>query len=789
MREQLARLSGCLASRALFAAVSINLLLVTLFYLVIVNAVVINMKDDFVAAARVKSDLVARLLPAHPDTPETAAALTDIMLSGEIVYADYGPGTHLLAPGMKNPPPRFREDFRFGEHGDDIYFISVPLNAAEGPESLRLGFSEQGMQQNIDQIYRNGLYLSALYLLLLVPLSLMAAHSISRPIQALRNSAHLVASGEVSTPISQDTRIVELRELARDLEVMRSTLVAREAHYAAILDNAAEGILVLDEQGHIQTANLSAQRILGLESTTWTGMHLATALGMEAGSFSDHRGAFHIDGHRLITLHDDSGNAHSILNIAASSFVHSGKRVYVLLVQDITRHKELQNRLHFMAYHDLLTELPNRQLFVERLNEAIARSSRYASRLAVLFLDLDHFKVINDSLGHQYGDLLLQSVGRRLKQCVRETDVVARLGGDEFTILLSTIEEREDAGQVAEKIIHALTIPFDLKHYQHYIGVSIGISIYPDDGVDAESLIKQADTAMYQAKSGGRNRCHYYSEDMQRSAIRRLSLANNLRSALAGNELTIHYQPIVGTLEQDLAGAEALCRWNHKRRGYIPPSDFIPIAEETGIITNLGIWVLRRVAGDAAELLEHLPALRMNVNISAHQLYHREFFEVLDAIASDHPEIADHLVLEITETAAMIDIEGASQRLARLRDMGFGIALDDFGTGHSSLSYLRRLPVDVLKIDSSFIDEMAQSPHAAGIVRNIVTLASSLKLKSVAEGVEQEAQLEMLREIGCYAVQGYLFSAAIEKTAFVALAKQASIGGRLPTRPCSDGTG
>lgn len=777
MRERLSHLTGSLAGRFVFAAVTVNLLLVSLFYIVIVNVMVANIQDDFISTARVKSDLIARLLPSQASKESARAALRDIMLAGEVVYADYGLTGPLLAPGLSDRDvPVFREDYRFGQHDDAIYFISVPLGDPAVADRLRLGFSEQGIRQYIDQIHRNGLYLSGLYLLMLVPLSILAARSLSRPIQLLRQSAHAIAGGEVSTRIRQDTGILELQRLGTDLETMRSTLVAREARYAAVLSNAAEGILTLDQDGHIETINLSAQQVLELSADQSPGMPLAAALRLNPGRFTGPDGKFRLDGRQLLTIPAGNSGRPTELSIAASSFRQDDRQVYVLLIQDITRHKELQDRLQFMAYHDLLTELPNRQQFVERLHNAIAGAARKQSRLAVLFLDLDHFKVINDSLGHQYGDLLLQEAGQRLCESVRETDVVARMGGDEFTILLSSIEQRRDAARVADKIIAAFAKPFDLKHYEHYVGASIGIAIYPEDSEGAEELVKQADTAMYQAKSGGRNRYHYYSEDLQRSAIRRLSLANNLRQALRKGELSLHYQPIVAVRDHRLVGAEALARWQHSRHGWISPGEFIPVAEETGIITDLGIWALKQVVTDAAALLVESPLLRLSVNISVHQLYHRDFFHLLDTITADHPTVAEHLVLEITETAAMVDIEGASRRLARIRDMGFHIALDDFGTGHSSLSYLRRLPVDILKIDRSFVSEMTGSFQGAGIVNNILALASNLQLKTVAEGVERPEQLDMLRDNGCYAVQGFLFSPAIPFTDFQTLAGQAVHG-------------
>ncbi len=790
MLKQVRSLSGRLVNRFVFAAVIVNLVLVSLFYLAIVNAMIANIKDEFVFTARVKSDLIARLLPDQANATDAKAALKDIMLAGEVVYAAFGREPLLSLDLPVEATPAFDEDFYFGQHGDSIYFISVPISGLPATDTLRLGFSEQGISEQIHRLYRNGLYLSVLYLLLLIPLSVLAARSVSRPIQALRTSAHAVADGKVDARIEQNTGILELQRLGADLEIMRANLVARESRYAAVLANAAEGILTLDQNGHILTVNHSAETILAAPANDLTGQTLAAAFGLEDHSFTDSAGDFHLENRRTLTIPPGGREEQPRhLSMAASAFQQDGHTVHVLLIQDITRHQALQDRLRYMAYHDLLTELPNRQQFLERLHESIDRSAPRQSCLAVLFLDLDHFKVINDSLGHQYGDLLLQEAGSRLIEQVRETDIVARMGGDEFTVLLSAIEQREDAARVAKKIIRAFADPFDLKHYEHYVGVSVGIALYPEDGGRADDLVKQADTAMYQAKAAGRNRYRYYSEAMQRSAIRRLSMANSLHGALKRQELSVHYQPIVDVCDGHLIGAEALARWQHAEHGWISPGEFIPVAEETGIITDLGIWVLERVVADAAELPVEASRLRLSVNISAHQLYHRTFFRVLNTIAAEHPWIVEHLLLEITESAAMVDVEGASRRLTRLKDMGFGIALDDFGTGHSSLSYLRRLPVDVLKIDRSFISEMTESAHGAGIVRNILSLAASLQLKTVAEGVEQEKQLNMLRDIDCDAVQGFLFSPAVPFEAFktlVAAGPSIRPGGSADYKPNAD---
>ena len=771
MRKRLTEFSARLANRFVFAAVTVNLILVSLFYLVIVNVMVSNIQDEFIATARVKSDLIARLLPRKQDAEEIASALQDIMLAGEVVYADYGAAAPLLAatlPGRGTPV--FQEDFQFGEHGDDIYFISVPLENHAAGRRLRLGFSELPVRQYIMQTYRNGLYLSALYLALLVPLSILAARSLSGPIEALRQRAHAIANGNVDVPMEQHSGIHELQLLGSDLERMRATLVAREARHAAVLDNAAEGILTLDRNGCILSANRSAQDLFSCAPGRHQGLPLALALGASPATFLDSNGRFHLENRKIVNIPPDRDRKRGSreLSITASVFLQEGEPVHVLLVQDITQHKALQDRLQFLAYHDVLTGLPNRQQFAETLQSALDAAQRSGRKLAVLYLDLDHFKVINDSLGHQYGDLLLQQAAERLLACVRESDIVARMGGDEFTVLLGDIEQRDDAGRVADKIIEALSAPFDLRHYEHYVGASIGIVFYPEDGKQADELVKQADTAMYQAKTSGRNRYSHYNSDMQRSAVRRLSLANNLRHALKHDQLRLHYQPILSVREKRLVGAEALARWHHPEHGDIPPGEFIPVAEESGIITDLGIWAMEQAASDARQLLEAVPVMRISVNISAHQLYHRNFYDTLERIARDNPQLARHMVLEITETAAMVDVEGASRRLARARDLGFFIALDDFGTGHSSLSYLRRLPVDVLKIDRSFIHDLSSPGQDAGIVSNILKLASSLALKTVAEGVETVDQLDMLREHGCYAAQGFLFSRALERKAFIA---------------------
>jgi diguanylate cyclase (GGDEF)-like protein len=420
--------------------------------------------------------------------------------------------------------------------------------------------------------------------------------------------------------------------------------------------------------------------------------------------------------------------------------------------------QQSEERLSTLAYHDTLTELPNRLLFQDRLELAVAQSHRHRKGLAVLFLDVDRFKVINDSLGHSVGDRLIRDVAARLRACVREGDTVARLGGDEFTVLLPDIQQAVDAAKVASKVLEALRMPFALDGRELFLTASLGISVYPDDGRDAETLVKNADAAMYRAKEQGRDRYLLYTPALNATALERLALESSLRKALPNDELLLHYQPIVDVATRRVQGVEALLRWHHPERGLVPPADFIPLAEVTGLILAMGRWVLRTACAQARAWQAVLPGLRMSVNLSP-----REFQEpglvghVTDALADTglHPHL---LQLEITESSAMQNAQAASQTLGELRALGVGLSIDDFGTGYSSLSYLRRFPIDTLKIDQSFIRDIAADPDDAAIASAIVALARTLKLAVVAEGVETDEQLGFLVRHGCERAQGYLFS-------------------------------
>jgi len=416
-------------------------------------------------------------------------------------------------------------------------------------------------------------------------------------------------------------------------------------------------------------------------------------------------------------------------------------------------------RMEYHAHHDDLTGLPNRTLFNDRINTELAHARRQQSMMALLFLDIDRFKVINDSLGHGIGDQLLRVLSRRLRNCVREEDTVARLGGDEFMILLPRITSSSDAGRVGRKIIDALVEPIFCNGHELHITTSIGISIYPFDSTDVETLVKNADISMYRAKELGRNKVVYYTAEMYAGSRKQLALETNLRKALDRGELTLHYQPKINTTHNTVVGVEALLRWNHPTMGAISPAEFIPVAEDSGLILPIGEWVLETAFKQLGKwhAAGH-DALTMAVNLSSAQLSRSGIDTSISNALSNagiDPGMAE---LEITENVAMQDIDSAIATLDKLKSTGINIAMDDFGTGYSSLGYLRRLPIDIVKIDQSFVRDIPDSKEGTLIAQAIIAMAQSLRLSLIVEGIENVRQLNYFKQQGCEVMQGFLFS-------------------------------
>jgi diguanylate cyclase (GGDEF)-like protein/PAS domain S-box-containing protein len=442
----------------------------------------------------------------------------------------------------------------------------------------------------------------------------------------------------------------------------------------------------------------------------------------------------------------------------------------VIVFRDVSAARAMALQMTHSAQHDFLTGLPNRMLFNDRVSQAVVLAPRHMKNVAVLFLDLDGFKHINDSLGHPIGDKLLQSIAKRLVDCVRDSDTVSRQGGDEFVVLLSEVEQSEDASITASRMLRAVAGAHSIDQHDLHVTASIGVSVYPDDGLDAETLIKNADTAMYQAKENGRQSHQFFKPAMNVRAVERQSIEESLRRALERHEFALHYQPKINLKTGEITGAEALIRWTHPIRGPVPPGQFIPVAEDCGLILPIGNWVLREACKQARAWLDAGLSLgTMAVNISAMEFRDGNFLEGVFTILKDTGLDPRSLELELTESVLMKRAESTESILKTLRARGVQLAVDDFGTGYSSLSYLRKFPIDALKIDQSFVRQITSAPDETTIVTAVISMGRSLKLRVVAEGVETQEELVFLQAHQCDEAQGYYFSPPVLPEKFASL--------------------
>ena len=551
----------------------------------------------------------------------------------------------------------------------------------------------------------------------------------------------------------------------REQQALRDTnRFARE-----IIDNAGEGIVVYDSELRYLIWNRFMEDLTGLAAKDVAGKSalelfphireqqvdemIRRALAGETVAAPDTQFAI-----------PQTGRTGWVSAVYRPHLDANGKIVGVIgLIRDITERKTAEQQIEYQAYHDALTGLANRRLFQEHLSLALALAQRRHSFVAVLFLDLDHFKVINDSLGHSVGDALLKQVAKRLRHAVREGDTVARVGGDEFTIVLQEIGRPDEAAAVAKKVIRTVADPIEVNGHKLYVTTSIGVTVYPRDGEDAETLLKNADAAMYRAKGEGRNCYQMATSELNRTTQERMLLESGLHQAMETGEFAVHYQPQIDLETMQLAGMEALLRWNHPERGVIGPTEFIALAEERGMILLIGDWVLREACREAKRFHDRgLKTLRVSVNISARQFRDESLLWTVESALGESGLDPRALELEITESVAMEDVDQTMATLTELRRSGVSIAIDDFGTGHSALSYLKRFPFDALKIDKSFIKDLPGGYADSAIVASVIQLANGLGIRVVAEGVETAEQLEFLREHGCREVQGFYFSQAVE---------------------------
>lgn len=563
-------------------------------------------------------------------------------------------------------------------------------------------------------------------------------------------------------------------------KAVEESLFKERARAEIALNSIGDAVICTDTFGNIDYLNVAAENMTGWSRTEANGLPIGRIFQIINGVTREHDQ----NPVEMVLKHDKPKglNADTVLirrdgsEVAIEDSVspihdwHGKLTGAVIVFHDATQAVAMSKKLAHLAHHDFLTDLPNRLLLNDRITQAITLAKRSGTQLAVLFLDLDKFKHINDSLGHETGDRLLQSVTQRLSACVRSSDTVSRQGGDEFVILLTGGKYGEDAALTADKILAELALPHQLDKHELHITTSIGISVYPEDGLDAETLIKNADTAMYHAKEKGRNNFQFFSSEMNTRAVARQIIEAHLRFALEKGEFILHYQPKVNLDTAKITGAEALLRWKHSEWGMISPEKFVSIAEDCGLIVPIGRWVLREACTQAKQWLDAgLMSGSIAVNISALEFRKTNFVEGVREILSDTGLEANSLQLEITESVLMRDAESSTSILQDLKNIGVRLAVDDFGTGYSSLGYLQRFPIDALKIDQSFVHDIGSAAHDGLIVGAVIGMGNNLHLQVVAEGVENQEQLAFLRGAHCDEGQGYVFSRPLGASQFAKL--------------------
>jgi diguanylate cyclase (GGDEF)-like protein/PAS domain S-box-containing protein len=590
-----------------------------------------------------------------------------------------------------------------------------------------------------------------------------------------------------------------------------------DARYRGLLEAAPDAMVVVNQDGKIVLLNVQAEKQFGYRRDELVGQKItniipqgfeerliADALRSVEDALAQQIGTgIELYGRRkngsefpIEIMLSPLESAGEILVTAAIRNITTRKKAEALLVQkieELNRSNEelvksadvartMTQQMTDLAEHDALTGLPNRLLLNDRVGNAVAFAQRNKCQVAVLFLDLDGFKHINDSLGHAIGDRLLQSVATSLRDCVRAPDTVSRHGGDEFVILLPELRRPQDAAIAATRLLRAIAKSHSIDGHDLHVTTSIGVSVYPDDGLDAETLIKNADTAMYQAKENGHQRYQFFRQAMNVRAVERQSIEEHLRRALERREFTVHYQPKINLDSKVITGVEALIRWTHPTRGLISPLQFIPVAEDCGLILPIGAWVLREACAQARAWVDvGLPFMTMAVNVSAKQFENENFMRDIFAILDETGLDPRYLELELTESVLMRRAELTASILLTLRERGIRVAVDDFGTGYSSLSYLRKFPLDALKIDRSFVSQITTIPDEMTIVRAIISMGRSLNLRVIAEGVETQGQFDFLKIHQCDEAQGYYFSPPVPPQEFARLLLES----QLPSpNPC-----
>ncbi|HSZ19132.1 MAG TPA: EAL domain-containing protein [Candidatus Acidoferrum sp.] len=596
--------------------------------------------------------------------------------------------------------------------------------------------------------------------------------------EALRRGAKdYLLNGHISTY----SFLRAIRNMA-ERKTAEEVLFTEKERASVTLNSIGDAVLSTDIQGNVTYLNVVAEKFTGWTCAEALGKPLGEVFQIVDGATrkpSPNPMEFAIQENKTVKLTPNcilirrDGSESSIEDSAAPIHDRDGSIAGAVIVfHDVTESRAMAEEMSHLAHHDILTDLPNRLLLEDRIDQAIAAARRNNTKVAVLFMDLDGFKNINDSLGHSVGDTVLQSIAKRLVSCVRSSDTVSRHGGDEFVVLLSEINQQSDARITARKIQNAVTASHTIGQGEMPLTASVGISTYPEDGQNAEMLLKNADTAMYEGKKRGHNNLQFFNQDMNTRTIKRQMIESDLRGAVERQEFVLHYQPKISLQTGEITGAEALIRWQRPDRGLIPPMQFIPIAEETGLILPIGQWVLREACRQAKDWIDSgLHAISVAVNVSSMEFRSVGFLDTLRAILKETCLDPRYLELELTESVLMQRAESSTSVLGALKSIGVRLAVDDFGTGYSSLSYLKRFPIDSLKIDQTFVRDIVTDEDDAKIVSAVISMARSLRQCVVAEGAETEDQIKFLKAHSCDEVQGYYFSKPVVAHQFAKLLK------------------
>jgi diguanylate cyclase (GGDEF)-like protein/PAS domain S-box-containing protein len=698
-------------------------------------------------------------------------------------------------PGMLEVIPAGNKDGTGEARGSDgvarlFAYTRLPGEAGSGAAGfVAVSIARDSVLAVADRAFSLNLgLLAALSLLGLLGTWYATDRLVLRRMRALIATARRIAAGDFAARTELKGGSSELSELARVFDEMAASLQQFFEQTQRVMEVAPEAFVVSDEQGRIVMVNAQTEKLFGYCREELLGQHIDMLLPERARTLhARHRQTYvaapvvrDMSERRDLAARRKDGTEFPV-DISLGPLQTEKGRLVISAVRDISERKEFESRILHQATHDALTNLPNRVLFREHVSRAMLHATRSEELIAVLFLDLDGFKNINDTLGHEAGDELLKAVTSRLTGILREDDLIGRQGGDEFTILLQGIRIVQDIVLVLEKLLTAIAEPFVLGSNEMHVTASVGVTVFPFDDNEVESLLRNADTAMYQAKEAGKNCFRFYTAEMNTAMRERMEIENGLRHALAQGQFSLHYQPQVSIEDGAVVGVEALLRWHHPELGMISPAKFIPVAEESGMIVPIGEWVLRTACRQVkAWEAAGLPRLKVAVNLSARQFRQSDLLEMIGQVLQEtglDPR-SGMLELELTESMVMRNVEDSVVTLNSMHQMGLPLSIDDFGTGYSSLSYLKRFPINTLKIDQSFVRDISTDPEDAAIAAAIVGLAHSLKLNVIAEGVETREQLEFLRAISCNQAQGYYFSRplapdALEKFLRAAMADSA----------------